>query len=87
MPKLETMIELMTEKMVARDKVEYEFAAICREGRLSPVPMDAFVQNRIKYMAACEAVYETLWLSVADTGVQILRKSDDGKKEVNSLTK
>ncbi len=66
--------------------LDLEFARIAAEGRESPVPIQAFVDHRTKYMRACEVLYEAMWMEIADTGVQIVR-GDVGEKKVVKVQK
>lgn len=72
--------------MERREQAQRDFAALARAGRESPVAMQAFVANRVEYMAACEEVYHIMWEAIADTGVQILR-DEDGKKVTTNLAR
>lgn len=60
-----------------RIEVVNDFNRLCEEARTSPAPMSAFVANRIAYDKVNEEIYEALWYSIADTGVQILRAAGD----------
>jgi hypothetical protein len=71
------LIKTLPAAIKEREEVIADFHRICEEGRQSPVPMQAFVQNRIAYLAACEEVYTALWYSISDTGVQLLRMNKD----------
>jgi hypothetical protein len=66
--------------------IELEFVLIASEARESPVKLQAFVDHRIKFLKACEDLYQAMWMEIADTGVQLLRDTPDGKK-VNGVKK
>lgn len=73
---------LLEQAYAAREMCEEYFANLCCEARISPVPMDAFVRHRAAFLNANEAVYTAMWAVVADTGMQILRDTGNGKKEI-----
>lgn len=56
-----------------RTAAEIQFAELCAEGRVSPVDISVFGENRYRYMKACEDVYTAMWLNIVDTGVQVIR--------------
>lgn len=67
------MINALEKAIIRRAEVIADFNRLCEEGRISPVPMKAFVDNRITYNEVNEEIYTALFMSIADTGVQILR--------------
>ena len=67
----------LADAITLREECVKQFNQICEEGRTSPVPIQAYVDNRILYMKACELVYDAMWFEVADTGVQVLRAPGD----------
>lgn len=72
MTKLEINTIRMETAMALRDQAEHDFAALCQEGRSSPVTISAFSKNRHAYLNACEEVYKAMWMTIADTGVQVV---------------
>lgn len=72
MTKLEIDTIRVQTAMALREQAEFDFAALCQEGRMSPVTVDQFAKNQNDYNNACQQVYRAMWLAMADTGVQIL---------------
>ncbi len=66
--------------------LDLEFQRICQEGRESPVPIQAYVEHRIKWMKANDDLYVAMWMEVADTGVQIIR-GVPGARTMNTVKK
>jgi len=63
----------LDEASAAQSTALHDFLELCRMGRISPIPLSKFVQNRIEYTRACEAVWEAYFIAQADTGLQVLR--------------
>jgi len=63
----------LDEANAAQSKALSDFAALCVQARIVPVPLSKFVENRIEYTRASEAVWEGLFRNIADTGVQVIR--------------
>lgn len=63
----------LDEAVAARDKALRDFADLCSMARIVPLPLNRFVDNRIEYIRASEAVWDGLFRNIADTGVKVIR--------------
>jgi hypothetical protein len=63
----------LDEASAAQTKALNDFVALCDMGRIVPLPLSKFVENRIAYTRACEALWDAHFRNIADTGVQVYR--------------
>ena len=63
----------LDEATAARDKALRDFADLCSTARIVPLSLGRFVDNRIEYIRASEAVWDGLFRNIADTGVKVIR--------------
>lgn len=63
------------EALAAKKAAEERFLEICQLGRELPqgVDLNSFVENRIAYMKASEAIWDSWFHMIADTGVKVRR--------------
>lgn len=63
----------LDEAIAAQDKALWDFTDLCSMGRITPVPLGRFDDNRIEYIRASEAVWDSLFRNIAGTGVEVIR--------------
>lgn len=68
-------VKKLEDAKLAMDAILVEFEELCEEGRISPITIDSIAKHRIKFLKTADDLYVAMFFNMADTGVQVLRKS------------